>query len=226
MPRAAPQPPWSTGLNRQPQRVRIILDRLRKAHPDARLILNFRNPFELLCAAILAARATDEKVNEVTPVLFEQYPTPQALAGARIEDVEKIVHPTGFYRQKARRLVEVARELVERFDGVVPKTVDELTSLPGIGKKTAIMVINHAYGIPAGIVVDTHVHRVAQRLDWSHQKNPDKMEEELRAVIPKEDWIHFQDLIAFHGRAHCKAPRPTCDGCPIDDLCYWPDKNR
>ncbi len=220
------KPEWSTGENRKSERIQAIFDALETAYPDARLILHFSNPFELLCAAILAARATDKKVNEVTPELFQNYPTPQALAQASFEDVAEIVRPTGYYRQKARRLIEVSQQLVEKFQGKVPKTVEELTILPGVGRKTAIMVINHAYGIPAGIVVDTHVFRIAQRLDWSHQKNTDKMEHELRQIIPEKWWIRAHDLLSFHGRAHCKAPKPKCAGCPIDKLCYSPDKTR
>lgn len=217
-------PHWSTGSNREAWRVQAILARLDAAYPDARLILRFENPFQLLCATVLAAQATDEKVNEVTPSLFQRYPTPAELARAAFEDVAAMVRPTGYYRQKAQRLMEVSRGLVERFGGEVPRSVEELTSLPGVGKKTAIMVINHAYRIPVGIAVDTHVQRVAQRLDWSHQRDPERMEEELREVVPQDRWITFQDLIAFHGRAHCKAPEPRCSGCPIHDLCYFPGK--
>lgn len=223
-PSKATAPPWSTGENRRPERVRKILKALETAYPDARLILQFENPFQLLCATILAARATDEKINEITPELFRRYPSPRELARAQFEEVARIVKASGFYRQKAKRLIQVAQGLVERFGGEVPRTVEELTTLPGVGKKTAIMVINHAYGIPVGVAVDTHVHRVSQRLDWSHQPEPDKMEEELREIIPKDRWISFQDLIAFHGRTHCKAPKPRCTECPIDESCYFPEK--
>lgn len=216
--------PWARGENRRPERVEAILDGLGEAYPEARLLLDFENPFQLLCAAILAARATDEKVNEVTPELFGRFPEPADLAAAELEAVEEIVHPTGFYRQKARRLVEVSRELSERFDGRVPDSVAQLTTLPGVGEKTAIMVVNNAFGEPAGLVVDSHVQRIAHRLDWSHQKSAEKVESELEEIVPRTSWIAFQNLLAFHGRAYCKAPRPRCSGCPIDELCYFPEK--
>lgn len=212
------------GTNRRPERVKEILQHLREAYPDARLILRFEDPFQLLCATILAARATDEKVNEVTPELFRRWPTPRRLASADFDEVAEVVHATGFYRQKTERLIAVSKGLVEELDGQVPETVVELTTLPGVGKKTAILVINHAYHKPAGIAVDTHVQRVARRLDFSQASTADKMEGELREVIPREEWIHLQDLLAFHGRAHCKAPRPKCSGCPVDELCYSPEK--
>jgi len=213
-------PKVSTG----PAPVAETLKRLKAAHPDARLLLRFENPFQLLAATILAAQATDERVNLVTPALFTHWPGPKELAAASLPEVEAVVRPTGFYRQKAKRLVEVSRGLVERFDGVVPQEVEALTTLPGVGRKTAILVINHAYGKPAGVAVDTHVQRVAGRLGWSAAKDPERMEEELRDLVPKREWIHLQDLLAFHGRAHCRAPRPRCTGCPVEDLCPFPEK--
>lgn len=200
------------------------MKRLKTAYPDARLILRFRNAFELLCATILAAQATDERVNLVTPELFERWPGPEDLARAPLPEVEAVVRTTGFFRQKARRLVEVSQQLFERFGGKVPREVEALTGLPGVGRKTAILVINHAFGEPAGVAVDTHVHRVAGRLGWSSAKDPDRMEEELRELLPRREWIHVQDLLAFHGRAHCRAPRPRCTGCSVEDLCPYPEK--
>lgn len=217
-------PPWSTGLNRKPERVQAILQALRTYYPDARLILNFENPYQLLVAAILAAQATDERVNQVTPAVFQKYPTPRHMAEAEPADLEALIRPTGYYRQKARFLIECCRAIVERFHGEVPDRLEDLTQLPGVGKKTAILVLNHAFRKPSGIVVDTHMHRVAQRLDWSHERDRDKMEEELRALIPPASWVEASPLIAFHGRRHCKAPRPVCTGCPIETLCYFPEK--
>lgn len=218
------EPAWATGENREPGRLGEILDRLEAAYPDAHLLLAFSDPFELLMATILAARATDEKVNEVTPELFSRFPDARALAAADFDEVAEIVHPTGFFRQKAKRLIEASRALVEEFGGQVPATVEELTTLPGVGRKTAILVVNHAFGRPAGVVVDTHVQRIAVRLDWSHRQDADKMEAELRELVPEERWISFQDLVGFHGRAHCTAPKPRCAGCPVDELCYFPEK--
>jgi len=225
MPRKATGPPaWSTGLNRKPERVEAILGALRASYPDARLILHFENPYQLLVAAILAAQATDERVNQVTPAVFRRYPTPRHMAEADPAELEALIRPTGYYRQKARFLIECCRALVERFQGEVPDRLEDLTQLPGVGKKTAILVLNHAFRKPSGIVVDTHMHRVAQRLDWSHERDRDKMEEELRALIPQAHWVEASPLIAFHGRRHCKAPRPVCTGCPVEDLCYFPEK--
>jgi endonuclease-3 len=207
-----------------PRQVATTLKRLKTAYPDAHLILRFGSPFELLCATILAAQATDERVNQVTPELFRRWPGPAQLARAPLAEVEEVVRTTGFFRQKARRLVEVSRLLEERFAGEVPREVEALTSLPGVGRKTAILVINHAHGLPAGVAVDTHVQRVAGRLGWSTAKDADRMEEELRELLPRREWIHAQDLLAFHGRAHCRAPRPRCTGCPVEDRCPFPQK--
>ena len=217
-------PDWATGDNRLPERVTALLDGLKGAYPDAALRLRFTSPFELLCATVLAAQATDDRVNTVTPSLFARWPDPAALSLAPVDEVAAVVRPTGYYRQKAARLVDVSHGLVTRFGGEVPRTVDELTSLPGVGRKTAIVVLNHGYGIPAGVAVDTHVHRLAGRLDWSHARDPERVEAELRALVPAAEWIRLQDLFATHGRAHCRAPRPRCDGCPIEALCYSPDK--
>jgi len=172
MPRKATGPPaWSTGLNRKPERVEAILGALRAFYPDARLILHFENPYQLLVAAILAAQATDERVNQVTPAVFRRYPTPRHMAEADPAELEALIRPTGYYRQKARFLIECCRAIVERFQGEVPDRLEDLTQLPGVGKKTAILVLNHAFQKPTGIVVDTHMHRVSQRLDWSHERD-------------------------------------------------------
>jgi endonuclease-3 len=204
--------------------VAATLKRLKAAYRQARLLLDFDDPFQLLCATILAAQATDERVNLVTPVLFARWPNPEELAAASLAEVEAVVRPTGYYRQKARRLTEVARHLVERFGGEVPEEVDPLTSLPGVGRKTAVLVINHGFGKPAGVAVDTHVERVARRLGWSQAKDPTRMAEELEELLPRREWIHLQDLLAFHGRAHCRAPRPRCTDCPVEALCPFPEK--
>lgn len=222
--RSTAEPIWSTGENRAPGRVARIVSALEQAYPDARLVLQFNNPFELLAATILAAQAADERVNLVTPDLFARWPDAPSLAAAPVDEVAHVIRSIGMYHKKAERLVAVSGALVERFAGAVPATVDDLVSLPGVGKKTAIMVINHAFGIPAGIAVDTHVYRIAQRFDWSHAKDPDRMEGELRALIPEAHWITIQDLLAAHGRALCKAPAPRCAGCALDPLCYTPDK--
>lgn len=218
------KPDWSSGENRKKERVEAILRELERAYPEAELILRYETPFQLLCATILAARASDEKINEITPRLFQRFPKAADLAEADFEEVAELVKSSGFFRQKAGRLIAVSRELVDQFEGRVPRSVQELTRLPGIGKKTAIMVINHGFEIPVGIAVDTHVHRAARRLDWSHNNDPDKVEAELRELIPASHWIPLQDLLAFHGRAHCKAPKPHCTNCPVENFCYCPEK--
>lgn len=214
----------SRALNRRPERVKEILVRLHQAYPDARLILQFRNPFQLLCATILAAQAKDEKINQITPTLFERYPDAATLASANFDDLCQIIRSSGFYRVKARRLIDVAQYLTKEWNGKVPQEVDALASIPGIGRKTAVMVINHAYNIPSGIAVDTHVQRIARRLDWTEETEPDRIERDLLSIIPQDEWIQFQDLLAFHGRKLCRAPKPSCSACPVFDLCYSPEK--
>jgi len=197
-----------------------VLDRLEKEYPDARIYLNFRSPLELLLATILAAQCTDEKVNEIMPRVWEAFPTPRDIADADLDALEKIIRPTGFFRKKAMRLKEVARAVVEDFGGELPRTVEEFIRLPGIGRKTANVVIGNAMGGQA-IAVDTHVQRVAHRIGLACKKLPDTIEQELCALIPEERRTRATQLLTTHGRRICDAKKPACPGCPVRSLCDY-----
>jgi len=207
-------------LTQKKARCREIISVLKNAYPDARCTLDFHSPFELLVAAILAAQCTDEKVNQITPGLFQKYRTPEAFAGADQSELEAIIRPTGFFRQKARSIMEASQDIVARHEGQVPTTMEELTALRGVGRKTANLLLGVAFGQPA-IIVDTHVKRVTNRLNLSSAKDPDKIEAELTEVVPREDWTQFNHLIVSHGRSVCKAPTPMCGVCPILQLCQY-----
>jgi endonuclease-3 len=200
-----------------------ILARLRKAHPDARCTLDFTSPFELLIATILAAQCTDETVNRVTPELFRRYPTAGALAAADGAAIEELVRPTGFFRNKARSIRLCSAALVERHNGEVPRPMEELTALPGVGRKTANVVRGVAFGEPA-IIVDTHFRRVSSRLGLHAESDPDLIEAEVSAFMPRESWTELSHVILFHGRRTCSSRKPDCPGCVVSDLCSYPDK--
>jgi uracil-DNA glycosylase len=196
-----------------------IIQRLHAQYPDARYELNWENPLQLLVATILAAQCTDERVNAVTPALFAKYRDAQAYADARREELEECVRPTGFYRKKAQTIQEVCRALVERFDGKVPRTMEEMLTLPGVARKTANVVLNNAFRIPTGIIVDTHVARVSPRLGLTDETKPERIEHDLMAIVPKEEWIHFGAALVLHGRYTCTAHEPQCPKCVLNDLC-------
>jgi len=198
-----------------------ILDILEEAHPEATCALHHRNPFELVTAVILSAQCTDERVNMVTPALFRRYPGPESLASARMEDVEEIIRSTGFFRAKARSIVGCAGALAEEHGGKVPRSLDALVKLPGIGRKTANVVLGHAYDIAEGIAVDTHVLRVSNRLGIARGDDPIEVEAQLMDLIPRERWTRTTDLLIFHGRKICIARRPLCGTCPVFALCRW-----
>ncbi len=204
--------------NEPAARARRILRKLLRAHPDATIALQYRNPFELLCATVLSAQCTDERVNRVTPELFRRYPDAPSLARARPAEVERIIKPTGFYKAKARSLIGIARALTQRYHGRVPDNMEDLVTLPGVGRKTANVILGNAYGVP-GIVVDTHVGRVARRLGLTRNTDPVKIEQDLMRLIPRKDWIRFSHAMIFHGRRICKARRPQCGCCPIAEDC-------
>lgn len=204
------------------ERIAHILSILEKHFPEARLLLEFRTPFELLIATILAAQAQDERVNQVTKVLFQKYQDVFSLAQAPLEEIEHIVRPLNYYRQKARFVKEAAREIVEKFRGEVPPSLEALVQLPGVGRKTANIVLGNAFGIPA-LPVDTHVGRVAQRLHLSLASSPDKIEEDLRQLIPREKWVRATHLLGFLGRFICQAKKPLCHTCPIRAFCPYPE---
>ncbi|MEW6864579.1 endonuclease III [Trueperella pyogenes] len=200
------------------EQVAEILARLAREYPDAECALNFTNPFELLVATILSAQTTDARVNQVTPQLFARFPDPVALAGATLSELEEILHPLGFFRTKARSLSGVGRALVEAHDGVVPRTLEELVALPGVGRKTANVVLGNAFGVP-GITVDTHVGRLTRRWGWTKQTDPVKAERELMDVMPREEWTMDCHRIIFHGRQVCHSRRPECGACVLADVC-------
>lgn len=199
--------------------IRQIRARLKRAYPNATTELNWRNPFELLIATVLSAQTTDKKVNEVTPELFAKYPDAFALAEADLEEVESIVRPLGYFRQKARTIISIARELVDRHRGEVPKSMDELLQLPGVGRKTAAIVLGTAFGIQEGIAVDTHVQRVSQRLGLTQNKQPEKIEQDLMALVPRKEWSWFGHALTLHGRYVCTAKKPQCSTCVLEKYC-------
>lgn len=198
--------------------IRFVMNTLLERYGTFETELSYANPFQLLIAVILSAQTTDERVNEVTPELFRRFPTPQKLADAELPEIEAIVRPTGFFRQKSKMIQKTAASLVERFGGVVPQTIDELTTLSGVGRKTASVVLNQAFDVPA-IAVDTHVRRVALRLGWAKSYEPEKIERELMDLVPKELWSAINGLLILHGRRLCGARKPLCPECPVRDHC-------
>lgn len=206
------------------ERAAAILRRLKKAYPDSTLALHYSSPFELLIALILAAQCTDDKVNEITAaVVFPKYRTPQDFVRVATEELERDIHSTGFFRQKTRSLQRCCADLLERFGGQVPATLEELLTLPGVGRKTANILLGNAFGKPA-IGVDTHVGRLAQRLGFSKQTDPDKIEHDLNDLVPRRDRTRFCHVIQSHGRRVCFARKPNCPQCVITELCPYPDK--
>jgi len=199
--------------------VREIVARLRAEYPDARTSLTFHTPLELLVATVLSAQSTDVRVNQLTRELFAKYPTARAYADAPLDELALDIKPAGFYRTKAKYVRETAQQLVNRFGGKVPRTMDALVSLPGIGRKTANVVLGNAYGIVEGIVVDTHVTRVSQRLGLTTEQDPARIEQDLMAPVPREAWLDFSNLLIYHGRAVCQARVPHCEKCVLLDLC-------
>ena len=200
-------------------RIREIIRRLRIAHPDAHCELIHEDPWQLLVATILSAQCTDERVNKVTPILFERFPTPRAMADADRAEIEAIVRPTGFYRNKARFIHEAAQRIAYDYDGDIPPDMQHLLELPGVARKTANVVLGVGFNIADGIVVDTHVKRIAKRLGLTQHTDPKKVEQDLMKLVPREDWIDFSHLMIFHGRRVCKARKPDCANCILNDLC-------
>ena len=201
------------------QHVAQIVARLKREYPDAHCELDHRNPYELLAATILSAQSTDKRVNMVTPTLFRRYPDAAALAAADAETVETVIRSTGFFRAKTRSLLGMARGIVERHHGSVPDSMDELTALPGVGRKTANVVLGNAFGKNEGIVVDTHVKRLAVRLGITSETDPEKVEEVLMPIVPRQDWTILSHLLIFHGRRVCVARLPRCGECVLNDIC-------
>ena len=193
--------------------------RLKSAYPDARTALEWSNPLELLVATILSAQTTDIRVNAVTPDLFAKYPTAADYAEAEPAELEEDIRPTGFFRNKAKSLQGMARALVKDHGGEVPRTMEELVALPGVGRKTANVVLGNAFSIDEGVVVDTHVRRLSNRLGFTSHNDPEKIEQDLVRTVPKSDWTVFSHLLILHGRSVCKARKPACEDCVVNDLC-------
>jgi len=201
------------------RRVAALIEALRRTYPEAHCELNYTNPLELLVATILSAQCTDQRVNQVTADLFRRYRTAADYANAPPGELEQAIKSTGFYRNKARSLRACCRELVERHGGEVPRSLEALTQLPGVGRKTANVLLGNAFGLNEGIVVDTHVARLAQRLDLTRQRDPLKIEQDLLPLVPRELWTLFSHWLIWHGRRRCFARKPDCAGCEIAHLC-------
>lgn len=202
-----------------PEYAETIYHRMIEHYPDAHCALDFASPFQLLIATILSAQCTDKRVNMVTPALFAKYPTPAALAAAKTEELEDIIKSTGFFRNKAKSLIGMATAIDERHDGVVPSTMDELVHLPGVGRKTANVVLGNAFDTNEGVVVDTHVTRVSQRLGLTKATDAVKIEQDLVKLFPRDDWTMLSHLFIEHGRQICIARRPKCEICFLNDIC-------
>ncbi len=205
------------------ERVKKILSLLEKAYPDAKLVLHYNNPLELLIATILAAQCTDERVNKVTETLFKKYTTAQDYASAKQDVFEQEILSTGFYKNKAKNIIACGKELVERFDGKVPDTMEDLVTLSGVGRKTASVILGNVFEKQA-VAVDTHVFRVSHRLELAKANDPDKVEQELCKIIPQEKWTRSCLVVGTHGRRTCIARKPLCSVCVVEKLCHSPDK--
>ena len=212
-------------LDAKTTRARKILGRLERAYADAAIALRFSNPLELLVATILSAQCTDERVNAVTETLFKGYRSAKDYADSDPATLERDIHATGFFKAKTRALIGMGRALVERHAGNVPRTLEELTALPGVGRKTANVVLGNAFGIPA-LAVDTHVFRVSQRLGLARADDPDRVHDQLCRVIPRPQWTHATHLLITHGRRTCGARKPDCPACPVEALCPFSGKTK
>ncbi len=207
-----------------PERMRKIFSALDQLFPQAQCALHHDDAFQLLVATILSAQCTDERVNKVTPGLFQKYPTPQDFAALPQAALEQDIRSTGFFRNKSKNIIGMAKKLVADFGGQVPRTMDEMLTLPGVARKTANVVLGTAYGLPTGIVVDTHVFRIAHRLNLSTQENPEKVEQDLLKLVPQDRWITFGHQVIWFGRKVCQARKPLCADCPLESTCDSRDK--
>jgi endonuclease-3 len=212
------------GAGTDPKRVAAILAKLDDAYPAATCELKHENAFQLLISTILSAQCTDVRVNQVTESLYKKYPNPQAFAYANPSELEQEIRPTGFFRNKTKSIMGASKALLENFGGQVPKTMDEILTLPGVARKTGNVVLGTAFGISSGVVVDTHVIRLSRRLDLTKHEEPKKIEQDLMRVIPKEKWIQFSHQLIWHGRRVCIARKPRCLDCNLESICYSKDK--
>lgn len=211
-------------LRTDPKRVAAILAKLEEAYPAATCALKHDNPFQLLISTILSAQCTDERVNIVTQTLFPKYPTPKHFAYANPQELEQDIRPTGFFRNKTKSIMGASKKILEEFGGHVPQAMEQLLTLPGVARKTANVVLGTAFGIASGVVVDTHVQRLAGRLDLSANTDPKKIEQDLMQIIPQDRWILFSHQLIWHGRRVCQARKPRCAECNLERLCFSKDK--
>jgi endonuclease-3 len=214
----------TVGRGTDPKRVAAILAKLDEAYPTATCELKHENAFQLLISTILSAQCTDVRVNQVTATLYKKYPNAEAFAHANPRELEQEIRPTGFFRNKTKSIMGASKGIIENFGGQVPRTMEEILTLPGVARKTANVVLGTAYGIASGVVVDTHVIRLSRRLDLTKHEDPKKIEEDLMRVIPKEKWITFSHQLIWHGRRVCVARKPHCIDCNLESLCYSKDK--
>jgi endonuclease-3 len=199
-------------------RAKVIYRQLSKSYPNVRCELDYKNAFQLLVATVLSAQCTDKRVNQTTPALFKKYPNPQKMANADLRDIQKLVKSTGFFRAKAKNIKGLSNKIMEEFDGKVPSNLEDLITLPGVGRKTANLVLGHAFGIP-GITVDTHFGRLSRRFGWSKQSNPVKVEFEVGELIPEKEWTNLSQRMIWHGRRICHSRKPACGACTLAKLC-------
>jgi endonuclease-3 len=222
--KAGTKPNADGKANTDPKRVAAILAKLDEAYPAVTCALEHENPFQLLISTILSAQCTDVRVNQVTKLLYQKYKTIDALAYANPGELEQDVRPTGFFRNKTKSIIGASKKIAEEFSGKVPRTMEELLTLPGVARKTANVVLGSGFGIAAGVVVDTHVIRLSNRLDLTHHSDPKKIELDLMAIIPQNKWILFSHQLIWHGRRVCVARKPRCIECNLEKLCYSKDK--
>jgi endonuclease-3 len=205
-------------MDQSKKQATAIFKALGKRYPNASCELDFENPFQLIVATVLSAQCTDKRVNLVTPPLFRKYPTPKKMASAKILDLEEMIRTTGFFHNKARHLHGLSQKLLTDFRGEVPSTLEELITLPGVGRKTANVVLGHAFGVP-GITVDTHFGRLSRRFEWTRSQDPDKVEKDVAKLIPEKEWTNLSQRLIWHGRRICHARKPACGACPIAKIC-------
>jgi endonuclease-3 len=222
--KSATAPKRTVAAGTDPKRVAAILAKLDEAYPAAICELKHESAFQLLISTILSAQCTDVRVNQVAQTLYKKYPTPEAFAYANPSELEQEIRPTGFFRNKTKSIMGASKAIIENFGGQVPRTMEEMLTLPGAARKTANVVLGTAFGIASGIVVDTHVIRISNRLDLSRNQDPKKIEQDLMKVIPREKWIQFSHQIIWHGRRVCQARKPKCIECNIEKICYSKDK--
>lgn len=210
---------WYASFMKKKERALKTIEILKSSFPQAECSLYFNNPFQLMVATILSAQCTDDRVNQVTPKLFKTFPDARAFASANIEDIETLIRSTGFFRNKARSIQKASQQLLTHHHGEVPQTIEELVTLGGVGRKTANVVLGNAFGQAAGVVVDTHVKRITRLLKLTRETTPEKIEQDLNKIIPQQDWVIFPHLLINHGRKTCKARKPLCSDCELNQIC-------